>query len=121
MSPVTIAMLVREGLKILKVGKDTFYPDKTINEAESLLKHEVAGNVESLQEQLESHRQVMDKLVEQARADKEMIEKHNEVLLRLAEAAEKTAQSFATLRILAYCSIAMSGLALLGLVLLATR
>jgi hypothetical protein len=121
MNPVTIAMLVREGLKILKVGKEAFYPDKTINEAESLLRKDVAGNVESLQEQVEAHREVLDKLVEQTRADKEMIEKHNEVLIRLSEATEQMAQSMATLRILVYCSLGLAGLTLLGLVLLATR
>lgn len=118
MNPVTIALLVREGLNILKVGKETFYPDKTINEAESLLRKEVE-NVQSLQVQLQAHREVLDKLVEQVKADKEMIEKHNEVLIHLSEAAEQTAENVARLRMLLYCSTGVAVLSLLVVGLLA--
>jgi hypothetical protein len=114
MDPITIAMLVREGLKILKVGKETFYPNKTIKEAESLLRKEMEGNVQSLQAQVQAHRQVMDKLIDQVKADKEMIEKHNEVLIHLSEAAEQAAQDLGRLRVMAYCAIGVAGLSLLG-------
>jgi hypothetical protein len=59
MDPVSIAMFVREGMKILKVAKETFYPDNAMKEAQSLLKNEVAGNVHSLQAQVQAHRQIM--------------------------------------------------------------
>ena len=50
------------GLDLLKKAKEWFYPDKTINEAEAILRKRMAEDVGSLQEQLRDHRQVIDKL-----------------------------------------------------------
>src|SRR5256885_7468590 len=118
MDPVSIAMFVREGMKILKVAKETFYPDKAMKEAQSLLKNEVAGDVHSFQAQVQAHRQIMDKLVEQIRADKELIEKHNEILIHLSEAADEAALSVARLRLINYCSLGLAILAMCGVILI---
>lgn len=119
MDPVSIAILVREGLKILKVAKETFYPDKAMKEAQLLLKQEMAGNVQSLQAQVQAHRQIMDRLVEQVSADKELIEKHNEILIHLSEAADQTTLTLARLRMFTYLSAGLAALSILGVAILA--
>jgi cell division septum initiation protein DivIVA len=73
----------------------------------------MADDVGSLQEQVRIHRQVIDRLVEQVKADKDMLEKHNEVLIQLSEAAQQIAIAEARLRAISYWAIGLAGLALL--------
>jgi hypothetical protein len=93
---------IAAGLNILEKGKNWFYPDKTINEAEAILRKHIPDDVRALQEQTKAQRQVIDRMVEQLKANKEMIEKHNEVLINLSKAARQAVGGIARLRILSY-------------------
>ncbi|MDB6024096.1 MAG: hypothetical protein JWM68_319 [Verrucomicrobiales bacterium] len=110
-------MATKTGLDILLKAKDWFYPNKTLAEAEDILKKRMADDVGSLQEQVRLHRQVIDRLVEQVKADKDMLEKHNEVLIHLSEAAEEVASAQARLRVITYWAIGLAGLSLVSGVL----
>jgi len=110
-------MAISAGLNILKTAKDLFYPDQTINEAEAILRKSVANDIGPLQEQICDHRQVIDKLVGQVKADKDMIEKHNEVLINLSEAAQQTIAEVASLRLISCWAIGLAGLSVLLAVL----
>jgi CRISPR/Cas system-associated endonuclease Cas1 len=109
--PTIIA--TKTGLEILQKAKEWFYPDKTLKEAEAILSKRIADDVGSLQEQVRTHRQVLDKLVDQVKADKDLIEKHNEVLIHLSQIAQQVAASQAKSRLISYCAIAIAGLSLL--------
>jgi len=106
-------------LDLLKKAKEWFYPNKTINEAEAILRKRMADDVGSLQEQLQDHRQVIDKLVEQVKADKDMIQKHNEVLIQLSERAQQALVGMKRLRTLSYLAIGLAGLSALAAIVLA--
>lgn len=108
--PTIIA--TKSGLDILQKAKEWFYPGKTLSEAEAILSKRIADDVGSLQEQVRLHRQVIDKLVEQVKADKDMIEKHNEVLIQLSETAQELAAAQAKLRTGLYGSFTVALLAL---------
>src|SRR4051812_45065017 len=100
MIPIIPAIIAtKTGLEILQKAKEWFYPNKALNEAEDILRKRIADDVGSLQEQVRSHRQVIDKLVEQVKADKDMIEKHNEVLIQLSETVQEAAIAQAKLRV----------------------
>ena len=117
MIPIIPAIIAtKTGLEILQKAKEWFYPNKTLTEAEDILGQRMANDVGSLQEQVRLHRQVMDKLVEQVKADKEMIEKHNEVLIHLSETIEQLAVSQARLRAASYWGIGLAGLSLLAMI-----
>jgi predicted P-loop ATPase/GTPase len=107
------------GLDLLKKAKEWFYPDKTINEAEAILRNRLAEDVGSLQEQIRNHRQVIDKLVEQVKADKDMIQKHNEVLIQVSEQAQQAAVGLFRSRILSYAAMVLAGLSVLATICLA--
>src|SRR2546428_4725648 len=110
MIPVVPIMVgTTAALDLLKKAKEWFYPDKTINEAEAILRKRMADDVGSLQEQLRDHRQVIDKLVEQVKADKDMIQKHNEVLIQLSERAQQAVVGVKRLRTLSYLAIGLAG------------
>ena len=66
-------MATKASLEILQKAKQWFYPDKTLREAEAILSKRIVDDVGSLQEQIQIHRQVIDKLVEQVKADKDLI------------------------------------------------
>ena len=120
MLPVVPIMIgTSAGLDLLKKAKEWFYPDRTINEAEAILRNRMADDVGSLQEQMRDHRQVIDKLVEQVKADKDLLQKHNEVLIELSEEAQMTAAAVARLRILSYGAIGLAGVSVLAAILLA--
>jgi len=106
-------MATRASLEILQKAKQWFYRDKTLSEAEAILSKRIVDDVGSLQEQIRNHRQVIDKLVEQVKADKELIEKHNEVLIQLSETTPLIGAALTRLRAITYASI---GLAILSLV-----
>jgi hypothetical protein len=114
--PTIIA--TKAGLDVLRKAKEWFYPDKTLSEAEAILRKRIADDVGSLQEQVRTHRQVIDKLVDQVKADKDMIEKHNEVLIHLSEAAQQVDTALARQRIASYCAMGIAGLSLLAAVLI---
>jgi hypothetical protein len=114
-------LATKTGLEMLQRAKEWFYPDKNIKEAEDLLRKRMADDLGSLQEQIRNHREVMDKLVDQVKADKEMIEKHNEVMIQLSQAAEQTAIAHANLRFLCFSAIGVAGLALVGVIVLFFR
>ena len=119
MIPVLPIMIgTTAGLELLKKAKEWFYPDKTINEAEAILRKRMAEDVGSLQEQIRDHRQVIDKLVEQVKADKDMIQKHNEILIQLTEQAQQAVAGTARLRILCYSAIGLAGLSAFAVILL---
>ena len=107
------------GLDLLKKAKEWFYPDKTINDAEAILRKRMAEDVGSLQEQLRDHRQVIDKLVEQVKADKDMIQKHNEVLIQLSEQAQQVIAGATKLRLLSYSALVLAGLSAATAIILA--
>jgi len=113
--PTIIA--TKTGLDILRKAKEWFYPDKTLSEAEAILRKRMADDVGSLQEQVRTHRQVIDKLVEQVKADKDMLEKHNEVLIHLSEAAQHVDAALARQRIVSYFAIGLAALSLFAAVL----
>ena len=118
MIPIIPAIIAtKTGLEILQKAKQWFYPDKTLGEAEAILRKRIADDVGSLQEQVRTHRQVIDKLVEQVKADKDMIEKHNEVLIHLSEAAQQFAAALTNLRITSYVAIGLAGLSLVAAIL----
>ena len=76
MNAPTIIDLVEAGAKMLRAAKETFFDDSTIKEAETISKSQLTGSVETLKEQVNTQRQVIDKLVEQIKANKEMIKIH---------------------------------------------
>src|SRR2546425_11009382 len=120
MIPVVPIMVgTTAALDLLKKAKEWFYPNKTINEAEAILRKRMADDVGSLQEQLQDHRQVIDKLVEQVKADKDMIQKHNEVLIQLSERAQQALVGMKRLRTLSYLAIGLAGLSALAAIVLA--
>ena len=120
MIPVVPTMVgTTAALDLLKKAKEWFYPNKTINEAEAILRKRMADDVGSLQEQLRDHRQVIDKLVEQVKADKDMIQKHNEVLIQLSERAQQALVGMKRLRTLSYLAIGLAGLSALAAIVLA--
>src|SRR5439155_13047323 len=120
MIPVVPIMIgTSAGLELLRKAKEWFYPDKTINEAEAILRKRMAEDVGSLQEQIRDHRQVIDKLVEQVKADKDMIQKHNEVLIQLSEQAQEAVAGVVRLRILAYLATGLAGLSVVAVIVLA--
>ena len=120
MIPVVPIMVgTTAALDLLKKAKEWFYPNKTINEAEAILRKRMADDVGSLQEQLRDHRQVIDKLVEQVKADKDMIQKHNEVLIQLSERAQQALVGMKRLRTLSYLAIGLAGLSALAAIVLA--
>ena len=120
MIPVVPIMVgTTAALDLLKKAKEWFYPNKTINEAEAILRKRMADDVGSLQEQLQDHRQVIDKLVEQVKADKDMIQKHNEVLIQLSERAQQAVVGVKRLRTLSYLAIGLAGLSALAAIVLA--
>jgi len=79
----------------------------------------MADEVGSLQDQMHDHRQVIDKLVEQVKADKDMIQKHNEVLIQLSEQAQEAVAGVLKLRILAYSATGLAGLSVVAVIMLA--
>ena len=118
MIPIIPAIIAtKTGLEILQKAKEWFYPNKTLSEAEAILSKRIAGDVGSLQEQVRAHREVIDKLVDQVKADKDMIEKHNEVLIHLSETAQHAAVAQAKLRLISFWAIGMAGLSLLTAIL----
>ena len=120
MIPVVPIMIgASAGLDLLKKAKECFYPNKTINEAEAILGKRIADDVGSLQEQVRDHRQVIDRLVEQVKADKDMIEKHNEILIQLTEQAQQTAAGMVRLRIVGYASAGLACLSVLVIIIFA--
>jgi len=122
MIPIVPIMIgTSTGLDLLKKAKEWFYPDKTINEAEAILRKRMAEDVGSLQEQLRDHRQVIDKLVEQVKADKDMIQKHNEVLIQLSEQAQQAVAGVVRLRTLCYSAVGLACLSILTTIFLAIR
>jgi hypothetical protein len=106
------------GLDLLKKAKEWFYPDTTISDAEAIMRKRMADDVGSLQAQIQVHRTVIDKLVVQAKADKEMILRHNEVLIQLSEEAQRAAAKVGQLRILAFWAIGIAGLSVFVAILL---
>lgn len=113
--PTIIA--TRAGLEILQKAKEWFYPDKNLKEAEAILSKRIADDVGSLQEQLRAHRQVIDKLVDQVKADKDMLEKHNEVLISLSESVQQIEMALSQLRRISSWAMATAGLSLLVAIL----
>ncbi|NBV21732.1 MAG: hypothetical protein EBS05_07395 [Proteobacteria bacterium] len=113
--PTIIA--TRAGLEILQKAKEWFYPDKNLKEAEAILSKRIADDVGSLQEQLCAHRQVIDKLVNQVKADKDMLEKHNEVLINLSESVQQIEMALSQLRRISSWAMATAGLSLLVAIL----
>jgi glutaredoxin 2 len=114
--PTIIA--TKASLEILQKAKEWFYPNKTLREAEAILSKRIADDVGSLQEQMRTHRQVIDKLVEQVKADKDLIEKHNEVLIQLSETSQQVAAVLARLRIVSYSAMGLAVLALAAVIVL---
>ena len=114
MEPISILAGISASLELLKNAKQFFYPNKTINEALAISSKRMADDVGSLQEQLRAHRQVLDKVVEQLRADKDMIEKHNEVLIQLSEATQQAIAGVARLQFVSYCAIGFAVLSTLA-------
>jgi hypothetical protein len=112
-----LIMTISAGLNVLKTAKDFFFPDKTINEVKAILSKDMADDIGSLREQIRDHRQVLEKLVEQVRADRDMLEKHNDVLIKLSEAAQQTVAEVARLRVVSYWAIGLAGLSILLAVL----
>ena len=110
---------IAAGLNILEKGKKWFHPDKTINEAEAILRKHIPDDVRALQEQTKAQRQAIDRMVEQLKANKEMIEKHNEVLINLSEAARQAVGEISRLRVLSYWAIGLAGLSIAAAILLA--
>jgi len=110
---------IAASLNILEKAKKWFYPDKSINEAEAILRKPIPDDVRSLQEETRAHRQVIGRMVEQMKANKEMIEKHNEVLINLSEAAKQVVGEIARLRARSYWAIGLAGLSIAAAVLLA--
>jgi hypothetical protein len=119
MNPFAIIAGISTSVQLLKSAKEFFYPNKTIDEASAISSKQMAQDVGTLQEQLKAHREVIDRLVEQVKADKDMIEKHNEVLIQLGEAAQEALADAAKLRIIALCAIGISALACVGAILVA--
>lgn len=109
---------ISASLELLRKAKEFFYPDKTINDAVAISHKRMAADVGSLQEQLRTHREVIDKLVEQVKAGKDLIEKHNDVLIQLSEATREAVAGLAGLRTLSYCAIGLAGVSLCAAILL---
>jgi len=120
MSPIAIIAGISTSLQLLKSAKEFFYPNKNIDEAKAITSRRMADDVGPLQEQLKAHREVIDRLVEQVRADKDMIEKHNEIIIQLGEATQEAITDAAKLRTLLWCAISLGALAVAttGLVLI---
>ncbi len=119
MIPIIPTILAtKASLDMLQKAKAWFYPSKTLNEAEEILAKRVANDVESLQQQIQTHRQVMDKLVEQVKADKDMIEKHNEVLIQLSETMQEVGATLSKLRVTCYWALGLAGVSLCAAIIL---
>ncbi len=116
---VPIIVGTSSALDILAKAKKWLSADKTIEEAEGILNKRVAADVGSLQEQVRDHRSVIDKLVEQVKADKDMLEEHNEILIRLSEEIQRIGPELAGARTRSYWAIGIGALALLGMVVIA--
>jgi len=114
-------MATKASLEILQKAKQWFYPDKTLREAEAILSKRIVEDVGSLQEQIRIHRQVIDKLVEQVKADKDLIEKHNEVLIQLSETTELIGAALTRLRAISYTAVGLGILSLAALAVLLLR
>jgi hypothetical protein len=114
-------MATKASLEILQKAKQWFYPDKTLSEAEAILSKRIVDDVGSLHEQIRIHRQVIDKLVEQVKADKDLIEKHNEVLIQLSETTQLIGDALTRLRAISYASIGLAILSLAACVVLWLR
>lgn len=119
MNPIAIIAGISTSLQLLKSAKNFFYPNKVMDEATKISAQRMADDVGSLQEQLKAHREVIDRLVVQVKADKDMIEKHNEVLIQLGETAQQAVAEAAKLRVLALWAIGVSAAALLGVIVTA--
>jgi hypothetical protein len=118
MDPLTIMTGISASLQLLQNARDLFRRDKTISEAAAISRKRMADDVGSLQEQLRAHREVIDKLVEQAKADKDMLEKHNDVLIQLSGAIQEAVTSVTRVRIVAYWAIGLAGSSVLLAILL---
>jgi hypothetical protein len=89
MNPIAIITGISTSVQLLKSAKKLLYPEKNSVDANDLLRIQLANDVGSLQEQVKACRRVADKLLEQAKADREMLERHNEVLIQIGEATQE--------------------------------
>ncbi len=116
MNPIAIIAGISTSLQLLRSAKNFFYPNKILDEAATIASQRTADDVGSLQEQLKAHREVIDRLVEQVKADKDMIEKHNEVLIQLGETVQEALTEGAKLRLLARWAIGLSMAAVVAVI-----
>lgn len=104
MDPLTVLAITQAATESLKLLKQTFFDDRKTEE----LKRKTQEHVNSLAEQVQLNKALLDELVTQFEAGKAAVEQHNEILLSLNEAAQATAGEMQRLRNLAYAAIGVS-------------
>lgn len=105
MDPLTFIAITQAATESLKLLKQTFFDDRKTEE----LKRKTQEHVNSLAEQVQLNKALLDELVTQFEAGKAAVEQHNEILLSLNQAAQAAAGEMQRLRNLAYVAIGVSG------------
>ena len=113
MNPIAIITGISTSVQLLKSAKKLLYPDKEAADANEFLRIQLANDVGSLQEQMKGCRRVVDKLLQQAKADREMLEQHNEVLIQLGEATQEALADISKVCTLAKWALGVAVTALL--------